>query len=157
MRILLSYNSISWYLSARIQAWVWNIVPFPISSCCVTGITNLTFGCHTCSETEQERCRRSDGKKWRCSRNVVPHQKYCEIHMHRGAKRKSVAPDSVVVPPSKPSFCPPENDATGRNLNTSLSIYTIPGPQNTTDGDSNSNSTSDATTITDEIPAFVSR
>ncbi|KAM3322914.1 growth-regulating factor 9 [Capsicum chacoense] len=122
-----------------------------------TGITNLTFGCHACSETEQERCRRSDGKKWRCSRNVVPHQKYCEIHMHRGAKRKSVAPDSVVVPPSKPSFCPPENHAIGRNLNTSLSIYTIPGPQNTTDGDSNSNSTSDATTITDEIPAFVSR
>ncbi|MCD7454085.1 hypothetical protein HAX54_023446 [Datura stramonium] len=112
------------------------------------------------TESEQQRCRRSDGKKWRCSRNVVPHQKYCEIHMHRGAKRKRVASDSVVVPSCKPSsyrFCPTENDGTGRNLNTSLSIYTIPGPQNITDGgDCNSNSTSDATTITDEIPAFVS-
>ncbi|CAN4111733.1 unnamed protein product [Withania somnifera] len=115
---------------------------------------------HTTETGECQRCRRSDGKKWRCSRSVVPHQKYCEIHMHRGAKRKRVASDSVVVPPSKPSsykFCPPENDATGRNVNTSLSIYTSPGPQYVTDDGSNSNNTSDATTITDEIPAFVSR
>ncbi|CAN4125802.1 unnamed protein product [Withania somnifera] len=106
---------------------------------------------HTTETDEQQRCRRSDGKKWRCSRDVVPHQKYCEIHMHRGTKRKKVASDSVIV-------LPPENGGTGRNLNTSLSIYTIPpGPQNVTNDDSNSNSSSDATTITDEIPAFVSR
>ncbi|KAJ8573283.1 hypothetical protein K7X08_009794 [Anisodus acutangulus] len=112
------------------------------------------------TETEVQRCRRSDGKKWRCSRNVVPCQKYCEIHMHRGAKIKRVAAsDSVVAPPPKPSsyrLCQPENDGTVRNLNTSLSIYTVPGPRNITDDDSNSHSTSDATTITDEIPAFVS-
>ncbi|XP_049350855.1 growth-regulating factor 9-like [Solanum verrucosum] len=111
------------------------------------------------SEADQQRCRRSDGKKWRCSKTVVPCQKYCETHMHRGANRKRVASVSVVVPPSKPPsyrFCPPENDGTRRNLNTSLSIYTIPGRQNITDDDSNSNSISDATTITDEIPAFVS-
>ncbi|XP_059312861.1 growth-regulating factor 9 isoform X1 [Lycium ferocissimum] len=125
----------------------------------INGISAESDQQHT-TETEGQRCRRSDGKKWRCSRNVVPRQKYCEIHMHRGAKRKRVAAsDLVVVPPSKPSsyrFCQPENDATGRNLNTSLSIYTLPGPQNITDDYSNSNSTSDATTITDEIPAFVS-
>lgn len=38
-------------------------------------------------EAEPRRCRRSDGKKWRCSRNVVQNQKYCEKHMHRGRQR----------------------------------------------------------------------
>lgn len=80
--------------------------------------------------------------------------------MHRGANRKKLASVSVVFPPSKPSsymFCPPENDGTGRNLNSSLSIYAIAARQNITDDDSYSNSISDATTITDEIPAFVSQ
>ncbi|KAK6920243.1 WRC domain [Dillenia turbinata] len=31
--------------------------------------------------------RRTDGKKWWCSRAVVPHQKYCKRHMHRGANK----------------------------------------------------------------------
>ncbi|GBG60224.1 hypothetical protein CBR_g3467 [Chara braunii] len=30
------------------------------------------------------RCRRTDGKKWFCSKPVVPGQKYCERHLHRG-------------------------------------------------------------------------
>ncbi|KAJ8467745.1 hypothetical protein OPV22_030297 [Ensete ventricosum] len=38
-------------------------------------------------EPEPGRCRRTDGKKWRCSRDVVPNQKYCERHMHRGRNR----------------------------------------------------------------------
>ncbi|KAE9601390.1 putative WRC domain, growth-regulating factor [Lupinus albus] len=29
-------------------------------------------------------CKRTNRKKWRCSRNVVPDQKYSERHMHRG-------------------------------------------------------------------------
>eukprot|EP00898_Chlorokybus_atmophyticus_P003677 jgi/Chlat1/430/Chrsp103S01009 len=36
---------------------------------------------------QPNRCRRTDGKKWRCSRAVVPMQKYCEAHMHRGRHR----------------------------------------------------------------------
>ncbi|XP_009632013.1 growth-regulating factor 9-like [Nicotiana tabacum] len=129
----------------------------------VFGISAKSDLQHT-TETELQRCRRSDGKKWRCSRNAVPRQKYCETHMHRGAKKIMAASDSVInVEPSKPSsyrFCHqviPKNDGTGINLNTSLSISTLPDPRNITeDDDSNSNSTSDATTITDEIPAFVS-
>ena len=35
-------------------------------------------------DPELGRCRRTDGKKWRCSKDVVPDQKYCERHMHRG-------------------------------------------------------------------------
>ncbi|XP_020203332.1 growth-regulating factor 9 isoform X2 [Cajanus cajan] len=38
-------------------------------------------------DQEPHRCRRTDGKKWRCGKNVVPGQKYCERHMHRGRNR----------------------------------------------------------------------
>ncbi|XP_041028826.1 growth-regulating factor 3-like [Juglans microcarpa x Juglans regia] len=38
-------------------------------------------------DPEPGRCRRTDGKKWRCSRDVVAGQKYCERHAHRGRNR----------------------------------------------------------------------
>ncbi|XP_058104974.1 growth-regulating factor 3-like [Magnolia sinica] len=46
---------------------------------------NLRFSNST--DPEPGRCRRTDGKKWRCSRDVAPDQKYCERHMHRGRPR----------------------------------------------------------------------
>ncbi|KAL0374926.1 UNVERIFIED_CONTAM: Growth-regulating factor 4 [Sesamum radiatum] len=52
--------------------------------------------------SEPGRCRRTDGKKWRCSRDVVAGQKYCERHMHRGRNRsrKPVEiPTSTTTPP----------------------------------------------------------
>ncbi|RWV93656.1 hypothetical protein GW17_00043874 [Ensete ventricosum] len=36
---------------------------------------------------EPGRCRRTDGKKWRCSREAVADQKYCERHINRGRHR----------------------------------------------------------------------
>ncbi|KAF4398841.1 hypothetical protein G4B88_023435, partial [Cannabis sativa] len=39
------------------------------------------------TDAEPGRCKRTDGKKWRCSRDVAPDQKYCERHMHRGRPR----------------------------------------------------------------------
>ena len=39
------------------------------------------------ADLEAGRCRRTDGKKWRCSRDVAPDKKYCERHMHRGRPR----------------------------------------------------------------------
>ncbi|XP_010939918.2 growth-regulating factor 4 isoform X2 [Elaeis guineensis] len=39
-------------------------------------------------DPEPGRCRRTDGKKWRCSKEACPDSKYCEKHMHRG-KRSS--------------------------------------------------------------------
>ncbi|GAV67517.1 WRC domain-containing protein/QLQ domain-containing protein [Cephalotus follicularis] len=39
------------------------------------------------SDPEPGRCRRTDGKKWRCSRDAVADQKYCERHMNRGRHR----------------------------------------------------------------------
>ncbi|XP_058745621.1 growth-regulating factor 9-like [Vicia villosa] len=50
------------------------------------------YGCRgsdyrTMLDSEPHRCRRTDGKKWRCGKNTVPNQKYCERHMHRGRNR----------------------------------------------------------------------
>nr|GMD36501.1 growth-regulating factor 9-like isoform X1 [Ipomoea batatas] len=45
------------------------------------------FGDMNMMDPEPGRCRRTDGKKWRCSKSVVPHEKYCERHMHRGSNR----------------------------------------------------------------------
>ncbi|KAL8494605.1 hypothetical protein ACS0TY_025442 [Phlomoides rotata] len=39
------------------------------------------------TDPEPGRCRRTDGKKWRCSRDAVPEQKYCERHINRGRHR----------------------------------------------------------------------
>ncbi|CAH9076924.1 unnamed protein product [Cuscuta epithymum] len=39
------------------------------------------------SDPEPGRCRRTDGKKWRCSRDAVSEYKYCERHMNRGRQR----------------------------------------------------------------------
>ncbi|KAL3825371.1 hypothetical protein ACJIZ3_021400 [Penstemon smallii] len=36
---------------------------------------------------EPGRCRRTDGKKWRCSKEAYTDSKYCERHMHRGRNR----------------------------------------------------------------------
>ncbi|KAG4959624.1 Growth-regulating factor 4 [Glycine soja] len=38
-------------------------------------------------DPEPGRCRRTDGKKWRCSKDAVAGQKYCDRHMHRGRNR----------------------------------------------------------------------
>eukprot|EP00250_Pteridium_aquilinum_P013874 c21627_g1_i1 orf=192-2849(+) len=43
------------------------------------------------ADSQPGRCRRTDGKKWRCGRLVVPDQKYCERHMHRGRGRSKAA------------------------------------------------------------------
>ncbi|KAK3042075.1 hypothetical protein RJ639_001777 [Escallonia herrerae] len=82
------------------------------------------------NDPEPGRCKRTDGKKWRCSRDVAPHHKYCERHMHRGRPRSRkhvevhggpgittitttankktrlhhVPPPSPAVPPPPPKF-----------------------------------------------------
>ncbi|KAF6146247.1 hypothetical protein GIB67_011719 [Kingdonia uniflora] len=38
-------------------------------------------------DPEPGRCRRTDGKKWRCSKDAYADSKYCERHMHRGRNR----------------------------------------------------------------------
>ncbi|KAL6548098.1 hypothetical protein OROHE_009160 [Orobanche hederae] len=47
----------------------------------------MGFGMMRKIDPEPGRCRRTDGKKWRCSKEAYPDSKYCERHMHRGRNR----------------------------------------------------------------------
>ncbi|KAK9749272.1 hypothetical protein RND81_02G114400 [Saponaria officinalis] len=49
-------------------------------------------------DAEPGRCRRTDGKKWRCYQSVVPNEKYCIKHMHRGRKRSRKLVEDDVTP-----------------------------------------------------------
>ncbi|KAL5199998.1 hypothetical protein ABZP36_021201 [Zizania latifolia] len=67
-------------------------------------------------DPEPGRCRRTDGKKWRCSREAHGDSKYCEKHMHRGKNRSrkpvEMAPAAAAVyRPSALSISPPAPDA----------------------------------------------
>lgn len=51
------------------------------------GWSSFHLGFANNADPEPGRCRRTDGKKWRCSRDAVQDQKYCERHMNRGRHR----------------------------------------------------------------------
>lgn len=61
-----------------------HLVEFPSN---MSEYSFLGFDHGSMVDPEPHRCRRTDGKKWRCSKSVVPCQKYCERHMHRGRNR----------------------------------------------------------------------
>ncbi|KAI3905877.1 hypothetical protein MKW92_002216 [Papaver armeniacum] len=43
------------------------------------------------------RCRRTDGKKWRCAKEVYHDSKYCEKHMHRGRNRSRKPVEEILT------------------------------------------------------------
>lgn len=47
-------------------------------------------------DPEPGRCRRTDGKKWRCSKNAYLESKYCERHMKRGRNRSRKLVESKI-------------------------------------------------------------
>ncbi|KAL6961303.1 hypothetical protein U1Q18_039070 [Sarracenia purpurea var. burkii] len=51
------------------------------------GWSSFHLGFSGNTDPEPGRCRRTDGKKWRCSRDAVADQKYCERHINRGRHR----------------------------------------------------------------------
>ncbi|XP_050364054.1 growth-regulating factor 6-like [Argentina anserina] len=51
------------------------------------GWGSIHLGYANSTDPEPGRCRRTDGKKWRCWRDAVPDQKYCERHINRGRHR----------------------------------------------------------------------
>lgn len=55
--------------------------------CWAVGWGAFHLGFSNTTDPEPGRCRRTDGKKWRCSRDAVADQKYCERHMNRGRHR----------------------------------------------------------------------
>lgn len=81
-------------------------------------------------DPEPGRCRRTDGKKWRCSKNVVPDLKYCERHMHRGHQRsrKHVEASQNILPSDETakSTTPAINSRNTSNTNTKFSIPVPP-------------------------------
>ncbi|XP_040380882.1 growth-regulating factor 5 isoform X2 [Oryza brachyantha] len=54
-------------------------------------------------DPEPWRCRRTDGKKWRCSKEAHPDSKYCERHMHRGRNRSRKPVESKTAAPAPQS------------------------------------------------------
>ncbi|KMT00151.1 hypothetical protein BVRB_1g019700 isoform B [Beta vulgaris subsp. vulgaris] len=67
-------------------------------------------------DPEPGRCRRTDGKKWRCHQSVIPNEKYCGKHMHRGSKR------SRKLVEASPNFRTPNFINLNRNNNLSSDI-----------------------------------
>ncbi|KAL1212065.1 Growth-regulating factor 5 [Cardamine amara subsp. amara] len=74
-------------------------------------------------DPEPGRCRRTDGKKWRCSREAYPDSKYCEKHMHRGRNRARKALDQTQTTPplTSPSLSFPNNNIPSPTLSSSSS------------------------------------
>ncbi|KAL6495427.1 hypothetical protein OROGR_029990 [Orobanche gracilis] len=99
-----------------------------------------------------QRCRRTDGKKWQCIREALPNQKYCPLHMHRGARRVMCKTPSVAKSFRDHSSQKARSSSTlSTSLDNSINVNTIPPSPRHIDEDnsiSTSNS-SDATTITD--------
>ncbi|KAJ7569035.1 hypothetical protein O6H91_01G058600 [Diphasiastrum complanatum] len=73
-------------------------------------------------DPEPGRCRRTDGKKWRCSRPVVPEQKYCERHIHRGRHRKKAAQAQNTSPVPSPSTNAAPSPSAGKYICHSSSL-----------------------------------
>ncbi|KAK6911862.1 WRC domain [Dillenia turbinata] len=73
---------------------------FPLQQPIGWGCFPMGFGRK--ADPEPGRCRRTDGKKWRCSKVAFADSKYCERHMHRG-KNRSRKP--VELPSSSSTSC----------------------------------------------------
>ncbi|CAI9772614.1 unnamed protein product [Fraxinus pennsylvanica] len=86
-------------LERQIMIYKYMLASIPVPSQLLLQLSNppiLTFQSKTSgldlrfsswSDAEPWRCRRTDGKKWRCSRDVAPDQKYCERHAHKSRPR----------------------------------------------------------------------
>ncbi|XP_020527414.1 growth-regulating factor 4 isoform X2 [Amborella trichopoda] len=73
-------------------------------------------------DAEPGRCRRTDGKKWRCSREVVNGHKYCERHMHRGRNRSRKPVETVAnATASTTATSTIPNNVTASNSNGNIS------------------------------------
>ncbi|KAF8401340.1 hypothetical protein HHK36_012274 [Tetracentron sinense] len=89
----------------------------------VLGGSSLCFNYKDNMEPEPRRCKRTDGRKWRCNKDVVPGQKYCERHMNRGrpCSRKHVEASQLTTATPTASTTP-NTDTDLVNSNTNLSV-----------------------------------
>lgn len=131
-------------------------------SCCLSVVRRNDLCIDKINGTELElgRCRRTDGKKWRCRRDVIPDQKYCARHMHRGAKKlakpfeptaSSAVTNTALLPPATATSC--RTARTSPNTNLSISIPVSPRPISN-DEKSDSGNSSDTTISDTSISAY---
>lgn len=90
---------------------------------CAVGWNCFQMGMGRKIDPEPGRCRRTDGKKWRCSKEAFPDSKYCERHMHRGKNRSRKPVEvlktvSTITNSSNPSLTPTANSSITKNLST---------------------------------------
>ncbi|KAI8008868.1 Growth-regulating factor 1 [Camellia lanceoleosa] len=79
-------------------------------------------------DPEPGRCRRIDGKKWRCSKEAHPDSKYCERHMHRGTHRLRKPMEVITTITTNSSSIPPRtnpNSAGAAATTTSIISYSL--------------------------------
>ncbi|XP_062220462.1 growth-regulating factor 1-like [Phragmites australis] len=67
------------------------------------GCFGMGFSRKADEDPEPGRCRRTDGKKWRCSKEAYPDSKYCEKHMHRGKNRSRKPVEMSLATPAPSS------------------------------------------------------
>ncbi|PON37782.1 Growth-regulating factor [Trema orientale] len=88
------------------------------------GFSPQGFDRRNMMDPEPSRCRRTDGKKWRCSRNVIPDHKYCEQHIHRGRQRSRKLVEDAEVS-SSPSIAKIHDKSKGGSLQNSNSNISV--------------------------------
>ncbi|XP_011028066.1 PREDICTED: growth-regulating factor 4-like isoform X1 [Populus euphratica] len=76
-------------------------------------------------DSEPGRCRRTDGKKWRCSKDAHPDSKYCERHMNRSRNRSRKPVESQTTSQSLSTVA--SEIATGSSSSGSRGYPTNPG------------------------------
>lgn len=82
-------------------------------------------------DPEPGRCRRTDGKKWRCAKDAYPDSKYCEHHMHRGKNRSRKHVESQSLSQLQNSSLSTSSKTSGSNINNSMSPYSVSRGANT--------------------------
>ncbi|KAG2310511.1 hypothetical protein Bca4012_025021 [Brassica carinata] len=91
---------------AMIYKYMIASIPVPFDLLVSSSLSSSSYAAPPCNnknaagDLEPGRCRRTDGKKWRCSKEVVSDHKYCERHLHRGRPRSR---KHVELPYSRPS------------------------------------------------------
>uniref|UniRef100_A0A2P2KNJ9 Growth-regulating factor n=1 Tax=Rhizophora mucronata TaxID=61149 RepID=A0A2P2KNJ9_RHIMU len=84
-------------------------------------------------DLEPRRCRRTDGKKWRCSKDAHPYSKYCERHMHRGRNRsrKPVESQSMTQSSSTMTSLTVTGSSSATGTFQNLPLHAFSNPQGT--------------------------
>ncbi|KAL6633429.1 hypothetical protein ACP70R_026100 [Stipagrostis hirtigluma subsp. patula] len=89
---------------------------FPPQPALGWGCFGMGFGRKPDEDPEPGRCRRTDGKKWRCAKEAYPDSKYCEKHMHRGKNRSRKPVEMSLATPA-----PTSNAASAASATTATS------------------------------------